>query len=719
MTTVVSRAGLAAVALVAPSCTESVSPERSRDTPSFSYSSNGITLSKSVGLMGYNGQLIIKGFNGGNPHHGDAVIATFFWVSATSTNIIDSVVDVLTTNPYTRVGNSFTLVEFARAGNYSMATYIATNIQNFPDPNTDPGGGDIYAVGAYLRESISAGGVTLSAWTGVEDNSTLVLGQHNSRSGSGTEPMFAHADPIGVNAGALVYTVTMSGLWGLERPQGYASTGQGASGQNLKQDAAFAVQTAAGTVDPQWGWFFGSSGDTWLVTTLALNSAQSPQSSPGDLAATTTTSGGASMDPDGYTVTVDAGASQTIAVNGSVTFGGVAAGDHDVALSGLATNCTLSSANPQTVSVPSGGTATAAFTVDCAATTGDLTVNTTSTGSDIPSTYTLSVDGGSGQAIASTGTTILTALPATNHSVALAVPANCSVNGANPQTVSVPSGGTATAAFSVNCVPLTGDLTVNTTSTGSSIPSTYSVSVDGGTGQTIASTGSATFTALSATNHTVALSVPSNCTVSDGASRTVTVPAGGTATVSYAVNCVTPPGNLAVNTSSSGADIPSSYTATVDGSQTQSIASSGSVTFTNLSAGTHTLVLSVPANCTVSGGTSRTVSVPSGGTATVSYSVSCNAPPVVNAGPDETALTGLLYTLRWSFTDANHNGPWTYTINWGDGTTSSGTVSSEGSFNTGHTYVILLPRSFTVRVTVRDANGAAASDTKVVSVLLL
>jgi len=25
--------------------------------------------------------------------------------------------------------------------------------------------------------------------------------------------MFAHADPIGVNADALVYTVTMSGLW--------------------------------------------------------------------------------------------------------------------------------------------------------------------------------------------------------------------------------------------------------------------------------------------------------------------------------------------------------------------------------------------------------------------------------------------------------------------------------------------------------------------------
>jgi hypothetical protein len=82
-------------------------------------------------------------------------------------------------------------------------------------------------------------------------------------------------------------------------------------------------------------------------------------------------------------------------------------------------------------------------------------------------------------------------------------------------------------------------------------------------------------------------------------------------------------------------------------------------------------------------------------------------------------VTGLLFSEQWSFTDANHNGPWTYTINWGDGSTSTGTVSSEGSFSTGHTYIIVLPRSFTVRVTVRDAAGASTADTKVVSVLLL
>ena len=180
-------------------------------------------------------------------------------------------------------------------------------------------------------------------------------------------------------------------------------------------------------------------------------------------------------------------------------------------------------------------------------------------------------------------------------------------------------------------------------------------------------------------------------------------------------------GTLAVTVATSGSDIaPDGYTVTVDGSLSQSVGANGLVTFTGLAAGDHTVSLSgVASNCTVSGGPSRTATVIAGATTTVPYSVNCNAPPVVNAGPDETALTGVLYSLHWSFTDANHNGPWSYRINWGDGTTSTGTVSSEGSFTNGHTYVVILPKSFTIRVTVTDAANASGSDTKVVTVLLL
>jgi len=59
-------------------------------------------------------------------------------------------------------------------------------------------------------------------------------------------------------------------------------------------------------------------------------------------------------------------ASQPIATNGSVTVTGPA-GDHQIALSGVAGNCTVSGANPRTVNVPAGGTATTNFSVSCAA----------------------------------------------------------------------------------------------------------------------------------------------------------------------------------------------------------------------------------------------------------------------------------------------------------------------------------------------------------------
>lgn len=121
-------------------------------------------------------------------------------------------------------------------------------------------------------------------------------------------------------------------------------------------------------------------------------------------------------------------------------------------------------------------------------------------------------------------------------------------------------------------------------------------------------------------------------------------------------------------------------------------------TYTGLSAGSHTVVLSgVAGNCTVSGGPSRTVSVPSGGTAAVGFSVTCstpNRPPVVDAGPD-------------------NDGPWWYTVSWGDGSSSSGSTASQGTMTATHNYLLL--GSYTIRVTVTDSHGASGSDTKVLT----
>jgi len=180
----------------------------------------------------------------------------------------------------------------------------------------------------------------------------------------------------------------------------------------------------------------------------------------GDLRVTNTTTG-SNLDPDGYTVTVDNTTSQPMATNGSTTFTALAAGDHSVALSGVAANCSVAEANPQTVMVPAGGTASTTFTISCTAppTTGNLTVSTTTTGSNFPSSYTVTVDPGTvgetSKPITPNGSVTFTDLAAGSHSVALTVASNCTVTSANPQSVSVPAGGTATTSFTVSCAGAT------------------------------------------------------------------------------------------------------------------------------------------------------------------------------------------------------------------------------------------------------------------------
>ena len=156
-----------------------------------------------------------------------------------------------------------------------------------------------------------------------------------------------------------------------------------------------------------------------------------------------------------------------------------------------------------------------------------------------------------------------------------------------------------------------------------------------------------------------------------------------------------------------------------DGSQSQAIGATSSVTFSNLSAGSHGVALTnVAANCTVSGSNPQTVTVPSGGTVSASFSLSCtapNRPPIVNAGSDQSALLGVAYTLSdASFSDPDNDGPWSYRIDWGDQSSSSGSNASQGAITGSHNY--LLPGSYRIIVTVTDSHGAAGSDSKIFTV---
>src|SRR5207302_377959 len=109
-----------------------------------------------------------------------------------------------------------------------------------------------------------------------------------------------------------------------------------------------------------------------------------PPPQTGNLTVSTSTSG-SNVDADGYTVTVDGNASRSIGTDGSVTFTDLSAGNHTVALSDVAANCTVSGGTSRTVSVEAGSTVSTAFSVSCTAPpppTGNLTASTSTSGSN-------------------------------------------------------------------------------------------------------------------------------------------------------------------------------------------------------------------------------------------------------------------------------------------------------------------------------------------------
>jgi len=191
------------------------------------------------------------------------------------------------------------------------------------------------------------------------------------------------------------------------------------------------------------------SGGETAQATFAISCA-APPPTPGNVVVTTATSG--SSLPSGYTASLDGGPASPIGINDSVTATGIAAGEHTVALRGMPGNCTVAGPNPQPVTVAAGSTARAAFTIDCAAATGSLTVTTTTTGSNLPAGYTVILDTGQSGAIGANESVTASGIPTGDHTLTLSgVPGNCSLASPNPQVVTITAGATTQASFAISC----------------------------------------------------------------------------------------------------------------------------------------------------------------------------------------------------------------------------------------------------------------------------
>ncbi|HXI33486.1 MAG TPA: PKD domain-containing protein [Gemmatimonadales bacterium] len=214
--------------------------------------------------------IFAKGFNPTNPRLGDVVVATIFWVGPAT---LVSVSDFMTNTQRTPVGNTFHLVESVTRGGVSMATYVATNIQGFPEPNPDPS--IVYAIQAHFSQTVPDGGLLISAYSGVDPNYATAFAGSQSTSGIGTGITPADPGPLTVGAGTLVYSVTMSnGLFGSDKPAApFADLGGGMSDAAMVADGVYAVPTVAGPSHPRWTYYYDAGQYAWLTSVLALNPA--------------------------------------------------------------------------------------------------------------------------------------------------------------------------------------------------------------------------------------------------------------------------------------------------------------------------------------------------------------------------------------------------------------------------------------------------------------
>ena len=178
--------------------------------------------------------------------------------------------------------------------------------------------------------------------------------------------------------------------------------------------------------------------------------------------------------------------------------------------------------------------------------------------------------------------------------------------------------------------PTTGTLEITVSTEGTEIdPDGYVVQVDGGTEQAIGVSGTLTIDEVLPGTHSVLLSeVAPNCTVSEANLQGVTVTAGDTAAVAFAVTCRLPTGGVVITTTTTG-PLPDTdgYTISVDETDAIPVGANEAMTISDLVPGAHEIHLGgVAENCSVADGQSQAIAVVAGQLSRVQFDVVCVLP---------------------------------------------------------------------------------------------
>ena len=179
----------------------------------------------------------------------------------------------------------------------------------------------------------------------------------------------------------------------------------------------------------------------------------------GSLSIATVTTGPA-QDADGYQVSVDGAASQPIGVTATLRLANLSVAQHSVRLAGLASNCSVTGANPIGVAVGAGETAQVSFAITCVATVGSLTITVSGLPAGAAAGVTVSGPANFSQAVTETRT--LNALVPGNYAVRAGdVTSGGTTYRASVGQPSVPVAAGVTASVTVSYTPVARTPTLN------------------------------------------------------------------------------------------------------------------------------------------------------------------------------------------------------------------------------------------------------------------
>jgi hypothetical protein len=281
--------------------------------------------------------------------------------------------------------------------------------------------------------------------------------------------------------------------------------------------------------------------DDTIAVVFHVNCSASPQSGVNFVFGTT----GTSLDTL-YHLTVFGGCGyycytpildQDVPANG-VVYADLPAGYYEFQVSGIASNCTGN--NYGYFNITPGHLTTVGVAFQCA-TYGSVLVGLQASGVDIPSNFSVFVDGTS-RGYVGPGGAVSIPLQVGTHSVYLNGAGNCTVAGPNPLSVTVDSAAATHVDFTATCVA-NPTLQVSVTTTGPNAPGSYLVGVDPdyyyGYSYTFAvpSTGTASIRLLPASHIVTLDNVPLNCTVTSPNNVTVTMTLGMTTNLAFTVTC--------------------------------------------------------------------------------------------------------------------------------------------------------------------------------------